>query len=111
MPQPSDRRKRFSFYRSSTHNSIAAARWKESGGKVAYIGLWHSHPEAIPHPSSTDISDWQKALARDRYDGDHLFFIILGMQELGCWRGDRQGSIYKLKEANDSQTQENCNPG
>lgn len=102
IPQASDRRSRFSFFRSSKHNSIATARWKESGGKVAYVGLWHSHPEAIPNPSGRDLDDWRKALAKDQFDGDYLFFIILGMQELGCWAGNRQGSIIKLSETNEN---------
>ncbi len=104
IPQASDRRRRFSFFRSSTHNSIATTRWKESGGKVAYVGLWHSHPEPVPNPSGTDLEDWRKALSRDQFDGDYLFFIILGMTEVGCWVGNRQGSISKLGEMHDCQS-------
>lgn len=101
VPQASDKRRRRWFFRSSKHNSIAAARWKESSGKVAYLGLWHSHPEPIPTPSSTDLNDWHKALAKDQFEGDYLFFIILGQQELGCWVGNKQGAITKLSEEND----------
>ena len=98
VPQSSDKRRRFSFFRSATHSDIAAARWRESGGKTAYLGLWHTHPEDIPTPSATDIQDWNKALVKDRFDGDMLFFIIIGREELGCWVGNRQGAITKLSE-------------
>ncbi len=104
VPQSSDRRKRFLFFRSSTHNSIAESRWKQSGGKVAYVGLWHSHPEPEPSPSGIDLDDWGRALSRDRFDGPHLFFLIVGTGELGCWVGNKRGNINKLKEIDDCQS-------
>lgn len=96
LPQITDRRSRYSFFRSETHCSIATRRWEESRGKVAYVGLWHSHPEAFPTPSGTDLNDWRQALRQDVYEGDFLFFIIVGTQELGCWSGRRRGPFSKI---------------
>lgn len=97
-PQRADRKYRYSFFRSATHNQLADRRWKQSGGTVAYLGLWHSHPEEVPTPSQTDLRDWKHALAHDRYAGDSLFFVIVGTRELGCWHGQRNGNISILKE-------------
>lgn len=95
-PQASDQRSRFSFFRSEMHNTIATRRWKESGGKIAYLGLWHTHPEAIPTPSRTDLDDWRKALRQDQFEGCCLFFIIVGTRELGCWVGRRSGPFTRF---------------
>lgn len=96
LPQTTDRRSRFSFFRSEAHCGIATRRWEESRGKIAYVGLWHSHPEVIPTPSGTDLNDWRQALRQDVYEGDYLFFIIVGTQELGCWSGRRWGPLSKI---------------
>lgn len=96
-PQKKDTRRRFWFFRSSQHDKIAKARWKESGGKVAYLGLWHTHPEEHPTPSGVDLHDWQKALKKDAFDGAYLFFIIVGTSSIGCWFGTRDGAITKLE--------------
>lgn len=97
-PQAADRRSRTSFFRSEMHHTAAIRRWEESRGKVAYLGLWHSHPEPVPTPSGTDLNDWRKALRQDLYEGDFLFFIIVGTQEIGCWAGRRWGPFTKITQ-------------
>lgn len=100
-PKRTDRRSRYSFYRSKAHHDIALKRWKASGGECLYIGLWHSHPESSPTPSGVDFNDWKKALKNGRYEGDSLFFLIVGTVEIGCWRGVYLGrgvpEFYPLK--------------
>lgn len=100
-PQQADNRSRFLFFRSSSHDTIAKERWRISGQKIAYLGLWHSHPELNPSPSETDLKDWRKALAKDKFDGEYLFFVILGQVELGLWIGNTNGEITKLREEHD----------
>lgn len=84
-PQKKDRRTRTSFFRSKTHNSIAQKMWEASNHRIAYLGLWHTHPESVPSPSMIDIKDWEKAIKKDQFEGDKLFFLIVGIDDLKVW--------------------------
>lgn len=95
-PQEKDRRKRFSFFRSTQHSDVAMEKWKKSQGKVAYLGLWHTHPEKRPSPSKLDMEDWANAIRKDTFQGDHLFFIIVGIAEIGFWAGNRNLEFKKI---------------
>lgn len=98
LPQRRDKRRRFSFFRSRSHNAVANQRWRETHGKMAYLGLWHTHPELVPEPSSTDLHDWEKASHEDTYDGERLFFLIVGMDEIKVWSKTRAGKIEALMQ-------------
>ncbi|MEG7359517.1 Mov34/MPN/PAD-1 family protein [Pseudomonas citronellolis] len=63
------------------HHSVAKLRWAESNGMIRYIGEWHTHPQAYPRPSSTDVHEWQ-VLATDRTDGRALLALIVGFEDL-----------------------------
>lgn len=57
------------------------------------LGLWHSHPEPIPHPSSTDLRLLKNhAAAATTQDYTGIVFAILGTrplpQGLGMWVHD-----------------------
>jgi len=93
-PFKSDKRSRNSFYRSKSHHNYAVKRWEESDGYCLYLGLWHTHPEAIPIPSSIDYVDWTKAINQGDFDGKNLFFIIIGTEQVRCWQGARR-SFFK----------------
>ena len=88
-PLKHDKRARHTYYRSSGHHKIAVDKWKQSNGYCLYLGLWHTHPEKIPTPSSIDISDWKNAISNGKYEGDRLFFIIVGTKQICCWQGDK----------------------
>jgi len=88
-PMEPDRQSRFGFFRSHRHNEVAASYWKKREETGTYLGLWHTHPEPIPTPSSTDRADWGKALKKDRYFSNCLFFLIVGTEALGIWVGSR----------------------
>ncbi|MBL0492945.1 Mov34/MPN/PAD-1 family protein [Aeromonas veronii] len=96
-PQSSDRRARFSFFRSKKHEHIARERWLEEMNTLAYLGLWHTHPEDSPTPSPVDREDWQQAVANDTFDGERLFFPIVGRKEIRVWTKSRSGGIRELK--------------
>jgi integrative and conjugative element protein (TIGR02256 family) len=96
QPVRSDRRSWSGFFRSLAHHTRAVTRWRESGGTCAYLGSWHTHPEDVPNPSSTDLEDWRHALDRDRYEGDSLFFVIVGTERARVWQGRRSGTITEL---------------
>lgn len=97
-PQKSDRRSRFSFFRSSRHERIAYQRWEELERTSAYLGLWHTHPEPDPNPSSVDRRDWQQAVSGDTFEGDCLFFPIIGTERIRVWCLSRCGLIWELTQ-------------
>ena len=97
-PQSTDRRGRFSFFRSRKHESLARKRWRDQENTIAYLGLWHTHPEPDPTPSSVDRRDWAQAIACDSFEGERLFFPIIGTQRIRVWSLDRRGSFAELAE-------------
>jgi integrative and conjugative element protein (TIGR02256 family) len=96
-PQPKDRRTRFSFFRSKQHNLVARAKWQESRSTAAYLGLWHTHPEPDPNPSGVDRQDWERAVALDTFEGNRLFFPIVGTHRIRVWTKTRTGPIKELR--------------
>jgi hypothetical protein len=97
-PQKQDRRSRFGFFRSRQHGIIARARWAARNSTMAYLGLWHTHPERDPMPSRVDCRDWQNAISNDVFEGDRLFFPIVGTDRIRVWSMARSGPIEELVE-------------
>lgn len=61
FPMTGDIRSRVGITRSTeNHNSIIQQSIKSSGGEYWYLGEWHTHPQRIPIPSSTDFNTWNK---------------------------------------------------
>jgi len=98
IPQNTDQRGRFSFFRSKEHEALARERWKDQLGTMAYLGLWHTHPEEYPTPSNIDRRDWLKAVSRDAFEGERLFFPIVGTRRIHVWSLSRNGSFSELSE-------------
>ncbi len=96
-PQNGDRRSRFGFFRSSKHERVARQRWMDENSTSAYLGLWHTHPERDPTPSVVDQHDWKQAIADDTYEGDRLFFPIVGTHCMRVWTLSRRGTFRELK--------------
>lgn len=64
-----------------------------------YMGLWHTHPQKSPTPSSIDLNDWQSSLLEEKTACDYIFFIILGTEEFRVWAGDfKQNRIIEILE-------------
>jgi integrative and conjugative element protein (TIGR02256 family) len=97
VPQKEDRRSRFNFFRSKQHSALARVRWDVSRGTSAYLGLWHTHPERDPSPSSVDRRDWERAVSLDTFEGDRLFFPIVGIDRIRVWTKTRIGPIEQLR--------------
>lgn len=106
LPQNSDLRGRFSFFRSSKHEFEAHKRWVEEERTMAYLGLWHTHPEPDPTPSDVDRRDWMQAVSSDTFEGNRLFFSIIGSRSIGIWTLCRQGNFQKLKLENKNGNEE-----
>lgn len=86
-PGMGDRQARFGFFRSERHHWETQTYWRATAQTGAYLGLWHTHPEAVPTPSSVDLADWRRALQQDVYPGRGLLFVIVGTDEIGMWVG------------------------
>lgn len=91
LPQATDRRTRYSFFRSSTHNKILKDKWEASEGNSYLVGLWHTHPEPSPEYSSEDKHDWDKVLRVGKYEGNYLLSLIVGQKTIRLWITDNQG--------------------
>lgn len=75
-PHPDDTRRRTGFHREATeHQRIALARWSVSGGRMDYLGEWHTHPECSPKPSVIDRKEWKVIVA---HRTTPMLFLILG---------------------------------
>jgi integrative and conjugative element protein (TIGR02256 family) len=97
IPMWGDRRKWFSFFRSRRpHQKVIDRLWQESEGTINYLGEWHTHPENTPAPSDTDIKGWEYKLRQDVFDGDSLWFIIIGIKSLRIWEVSRNTLHYQL---------------
>lgn len=88
-PQASDKQGRCLYFRSGEHNKIVNKIWQASNGHSTYVGLWHTHPEAIPNFSPIDKKDWLDALNHSSYEGDRLYFMIVGQTHIRCWVGTK----------------------
>lgn len=89
-PMSGDTRSRFQFRRGQkSHQRRIDDAWLASGGTCVYLGEWHTHPEPDPTPSSTDLKDWRRRLRADVFDGDELYFLIVGTHVIRAWEGTR----------------------
>jgi integrative and conjugative element protein (TIGR02256 family) len=95
-PQRKDKRSRLAFFRSTSHHRIAQEKWKLSNETLAYLGLWHTHPERSPTPSTVDRQDWERAVATHAYHGDRLYFPIVGTECIRVWTKARGEPIREL---------------
>lgn len=101
IPMIGDKRKRFSFIRNAkSHQRIIDNQWLKSKGTCNYLGEWHTHPELYPSYSETDVSNWKDRLKNDHFSSRYLYFVILGLNELAVWEGDRRTFKFKKLKKN-----------
>lgn len=86
-PMLGDRRTPSSFDRHHAgHQAAIDEAWMSSGGRTAWLGEWHTHPEPVPTPSPADRRDWHRRLRRDVFD-EVLFFLVVGTGTVAVWEG------------------------
>lgn len=91
VPMIGDKRSRFSFIRGEKmHQRIITSTWIKSGGTCNYLGEWHTHPESYPKPSQIDIRNWKEILRNRTFSSQYLYFVIVGINEVGIWEGDKR---------------------
>ncbi len=99
-PHKDDIRKRFFFFRKKKKTQkIVNKCWKKSSGTQIYLGEWHTHPEDVPQPSNHDYKNWKDIFSNAIYEQNFLVFIIVGIEEIGCWM-IKNGTCFKLKSNN-----------
>jgi integrative and conjugative element protein (TIGR02256 family) len=73
---------------------------KEHRRKSYYMGVWHTHPQRVPEPSSIDWDDWNATMCSDKTGCRYVFFIISGTDEWKLWIGDLQTKdIHEAQES------------
>lgn len=79
VPTSFDRATRTSFIRDSRIAQIFVEyEFANSGGKITYVGEWHTHPEPHPLPSSRDLRMIEEQFAENDLQVDHLVLLIMG---------------------------------
>lgn len=56
--------------------------------KSYYMGVWHTHPQSDPSPSSIDWNDWNATMRTDTTGSQYIFFIIAGSDNWRIWIGE-----------------------
>lgn len=102
-PYKLDKRSRFYFgMRDSRHQFFLLEYARK---KNFYMGVWHTHPQMNPEPSSIDWDDWYDTLEVDRTGCKYVFFIIAGIQKIRIWIGDFESKkiveIFECKKVGD----------
>ncbi len=56
-----------------------AEKTKRSRGSVSFVGMWHTHPQGLPIPSTTDLNAMYQLLGQDSgYVGRRFLMMIVG---------------------------------
>ena len=85
-PYTFDSKNRIQFdIRDPRHNMFLK---KARRRKSYYMGVWHTHPQADPTPSSIDWEDWRATMQSDKTGSQYIFFIIAGTAIWRIWIGD-----------------------
>ena len=80
-PSENDKSSRFNFFRSFINaQKFIECYFKSSKGKKIYLGEWHTHPEKLPTPSSTDLKSFKDQLKKNVLNSKFVFMIILGTE-------------------------------
>ncbi len=88
------------YVNNNISNKKIQQHWKESGGKITYVGDWHTHPEMTPSPSFIDRDTFKSTYRSSKIDQNFLLCVIIGtssFEEGGLWVGvQRYFRLYKL---------------
>lgn len=82
-------------YRTRVHFTIKDHRhklflMKAKMKKSYYMGVWHTHPQDNPEPSSTDWEDWKSSVNNELSGCGYILFIIAGRRHVRIWAGNTE---------------------
>jgi integrative and conjugative element protein (TIGR02256 family) len=75
-PRPSDKRTRMHFVPDRLAEQREIARMHKDG--LHYVGDWHTHPDAYPVPSMTDIQSIRECVLRSRHELQGFTMVVVG---------------------------------
>ncbi len=75
-PRPSDRRTRMNFAPDRIAEQREIAQMYKRG--LHYVGDWHTHPDAYPVPSATDIESIRECVRRSRHELTGFLMVVVG---------------------------------
>ena len=75
-PRATDWRSRFSFRPHRWAERREIKRMHARG--LHYVGDWHTHPEALPTPSGTDVRSMAEMFRESRHDLAGFIMVIVG---------------------------------
>ena len=85
-PMPADKRGRYEFNRKDKgHICFYKKLYEENNRVYAYIGEWHTHPEAIPSYSIIDFANWKK-IGKNASGNYAQIHLIAGYEGLRLWQ-------------------------
>ena len=94
-PMPGDKRHRHRFYRKDKgHINFYQNLYNNDCGIYAYVGEWHTHPEAFPSYSRIDSANWKRIGENAGFDSTQIH-IIAGYSALRLWMYSCSKSIAK----------------
>lgn len=84
-PRRGDVRSRFGFRPNRRAEQREIDERFASG--LHYVGDWHTHPEAVPKPSPTDLSSMQAMVSTSNHELTGFLMLIFGtaMEANGLW--------------------------
>lgn len=86
-PMPGDVQHRTYFFRGRGHIGRQVQYWVDTSTTGQLLGVWHTHPEPLPKPSSTDLEDWKSVLKKCGDPQKFLYFVIVGQDQICVWFG------------------------
>ncbi|WP_299428987.1 Mov34/MPN/PAD-1 family protein [uncultured Meiothermus sp.] len=101
VPMMRDTRQRRAFALDAfLHQREAEKLWRSSGGTCGLLGDWHTHREADPSPSRSDLQTWRSKLKGEPVTSPFLFFVIVGSERLGLWQAFANNRVERLALVN-----------
>lgn len=84
-PRNGDRRSRFHFWPDRKAEQEEINRFYERG--LEFVGDWHTHPEDVPRPSSSDLTSVGNVVRESRHALPGILMCIVGRREPpdGLW--------------------------
>jgi len=75
-PRSTDRRSVFTFIPNRLAERREIKRLFKRG--LHYVGDWHTHPEAHPTPSATDLNSFKEMFRKSRHQLERFVMVIVG---------------------------------
>jgi integrative and conjugative element protein (TIGR02256 family) len=99
-PRPNDKRARFSYLPDRLAEQFEIKEHHRRN--LQYIGDWHTHPESVPRPSSTDYRTISSCFRRSEHSLNAFLLAIIGVgplpSALHLSLHDSQGCVAVLLE-------------